>query len=250
MFFSYIISTAYNSNLIGFLTFLEKEEIPTTFKQLHDSPHYSITLYSFGGLEVELLKTSPNPVFQGIVKRMAWIKDLITCLHRAAKPGNACIAWNLAVEYARAKNSVADPSPNNLFMSDDSGGLAVGSIGFKKGSIYKETFSRFVGMAMNGFLVEYWREKFIRRVKENALRAAREKRGNKYIYDSHGVDDDGSPKTLNVASVMIVFLLIIGGFVISICVFLIEKSNLLQICTIIFISCSVRKISRPSVFFV
>lgn len=224
IYFSYVIGTAYNSNLVSFLTFLEKEKVPTSFEELYKSPYYHVVAHDVRGMEHELLQNSTSPVIKGIVKRMAWTRDIKSCLNFAAQSKKVCVVWLFVFQTAIAKLSATNPDLNSLMTTKDSGGVVYGGVGFKKGSIYQETFNRFVGMAGNGHLVDLWRELYMIKVKQESARRAKAEN----IFVRHQADNDGSAKPLNVSSLLIVLFLIFAGLAGSLGVFLIEKfSNIL-----------------------
>lgn len=226
LFFGIVMVTAYSSNLITSLTFLRSETVPLTFRELHEAPSYSVTFFSVGGMENELMRNSPTPFMKGIVKRMHITRNVMECLNAATHDKAACIGWSEYLQYAIAKNSGINTSLQNLFIpKTEPAGVVHGSVGFKKGSIFHETFSRYGGAASAGYLIEYWLDTFNLRVKAEAVREAK----NKGLLKSEVIDGlSDSPRPLNVGDLMIVFWVIFCGSFVAILGFIIETLSRLN----------------------
>lgn len=143
--FAYWIGTAYKSNLVTFLTFSEADKVPESFKELHDDPSYSVILHSAGGLELDLLRKSRNPVLAGIGAKMFLSKDVSTCLKSAITSRTACIGWEPFMTSAMGKDVKGEL--RSLFISKNWGSYIWSGSAFRKGSIFTDAFSRYVEIA-------------------------------------------------------------------------------------------------------
>lgn len=220
--FSYVIGTAYKSNLVTFLTFSGNQKIPTTYEELYESPEYSIILYSIGGMEIELIRTSPSHLMREIARRMTVTRNKLECLHAAAtRDKTVCIGWRGFILYAIAEKSTKDRHLESLYVSREPGGVAFGCVGFRKGSIFQETFSRYVGYAVGGHLTDRWKERFTQRVKLEVV-------ANATTNNFRQFHDDQHVKPLNISNLFIVFVVILVGCFLACIAFSLELTNFIR----------------------
>lgn len=220
IFFCYMIGQAYKANLVGYLTFTEKQVFPTTFAELHESPQYSIMLQSVGGLEMEIFRTSRNPVIKGIAKRMTLETNLRKCIVKAASiPNTVCISWNSALADAVAKYSSDYPQLQNLYVArDDTGGSAHGTIALRKNSIYVQTFIRYVGWARATFLSDMWFQMMLNKIEiEAKIRAKLSQKTVELL-----PEENNEGHALSKGDLFIVLFMITLGLSLSVVTFLSE----------------------------
>lgn len=233
--FAYLIGTAYKSNLVTFLTFEDPGTIPKTFKQLDENLRYSIMMHSVGGIETEMMQSSPNPVMQGISKRLLYTNNLLSCLKFAANEESACIAWRGYVVNKIAHNSALVPKLKMLHVGTQSSANVLGCLGLTKGSIFYETFNRYVGLSQGGNLGDFWKYSFIRRQGINALEEARKSEEFRRQEEAERRENaaEDSHRKLNAGDLLIVFVVIFGGIFVSLQAFFMEVVNnrVFNLCT-------------------
>lgn len=219
--FSYLIGTAYRSNLVSFLTFMEMEKVPDTFLKLYEDPSYSIILHSVGGLELDLLKNSKNSVFKGIGARMTMDPDAEACLEAAATSKSVCIAWLAFVISVMGEDT--DGKFKNIFIPKRWEAFCwVGSV-FRKGSIFTGTFSRYVEIMMASSLFNYWEDKTLRKIKsENRRRTEEKKRAAGTSEESSQESQPDTNHSLDVSDIFIVLVLSVGGNLLALLCFIRE----------------------------
>lgn len=195
------IGVAYKSNLVGYLTFPEKQVIPTTFHELNHHPEYSILLHSIGGLELEHLRNSPSPDIQGIVKRMTILNSAKPCIKAVAEQHlTACVAWKNAILTEMGLYKPPFLKRELLYISTEFASYADISFGMRKRSIYSAELNHFSGMFAANGLVYKWNELFVgeiqrKMVHEGKLRKHEETRDV----------DDGEAKPLKLINLLAVY---------------------------------------------
>lgn len=146
----------YKSNLVGYLTFPSKQEIPRNFRQLYDHKEFTINLMAFSRLELDILKSSPTYVFRGIVKRVKVTNSMETCLKSATNDHTACIIWKTIGTGEMMKYVSSFPPLKSLFISQDTATIVDVSGALKKHSIYYEIFNKYAGVAKESGLIDKW----------------------------------------------------------------------------------------------
>ncbi len=223
IFFCYMIGQAYKANLVGFLTFTEKQSIPTSFQDLHQNLKYQIILQTIGGMELELFRTSPSPVMKGIAGRMTLDKNILSCLLKAGENEmTICIAWKDSITTAIATYSNQYKQLKSLNIADKESGVEIHcSFATKKNSIFQETLIRYLGWARATSLIGYWRELVIREIEKEA------KKGNKGMNggDMRHYEQFSMERPLAKGDLFIVFFTIGIGVAVSISVFVGEFIN-------------------------
>ncbi|CAL8145276.1 unnamed protein product [Orchesella dallaii] len=219
--FSILIGTAYKSMLKSSLTFLQAPEVPSTFSELKTNPNYQLIMYSYGGAEVEIFRSSRSPIMRGIARRLKTTKDIGACVIAAAtEEETACITWKNWLVFEAAQNPGISKAP--LSISKDGGWMLYVSFGVRKESIFEVELSCFVGKAKAGGLMEKWDEDN-RRVMIAKRKRKREvgmtKNGDKDgcgIGEDKDKDDEDEPhEPLSVNDLKVVFYSLLIGFGVS-----------------------------------
>lgn len=153
--FAFVIGMFHKTNLVGFITFPEKQSIPRTFKQLHEHKEYTINLFSFSSAELHILNNSPSLIFKGIVSRLKVVKSLEDRVKSATKDKTACIMWKNIGVTEIMKQVVTTPALKSLFLSQDEAFAADLTSGIKRYSIYYETLNR-AGATRDAGLFSKW----------------------------------------------------------------------------------------------
>lgn len=152
---AFVIATVYKTNLVGYLTFPEKQPIPTNFKQLNEHNEYQVHLFTVS-IEVQMLKMSPSPVFQGLVKKLRTTGDVKDCVMKATRMKSACIMWGSVMQAAIMKNAPEHPEINELYETQESATYVDICVGVKKNSVYYEVLNRYTGYAREAGLIAKW----------------------------------------------------------------------------------------------
>ncbi|CAL8088283.1 unnamed protein product [Orchesella dallaii] len=215
--FCYVIGLVYKSNLVGYLTFTVKQNVPTTFNQLSSNLKYKIVLQTVGGIELYMITKSSSPVMQAIARRMSTDADIMSCLNTSSHETTACIAWSSAIAVALAKNSASQAKLRNLFIAKDSSGANHGSFAFRKDFIFQETMNKFFGATRVANLVEKWNRDYMRKAETKASNRAI----NAGTFAAKSNEDAGDKeRPLSIGDLVIVFLAVAGGWTFSFCYFI------------------------------
>lgn len=180
-----LVTTAYKSKLVSLLSFPILEDPPKTFKKLAIAePHeYKITLQYLRGAAFSLLKTSTNPTFQTIFKRMSLEEDAAKCFQNAiGTTHHVCISWDTIAEYAYNKN-LSDRYGNVPLTKapDTSCFIAIGLV-FEKRAVFKQKFDVVLSIAASMGLTEKWVQLDHEIVREERSEWERETNRTKPVY--------------------------------------------------------------------
>ncbi len=229
---AFVVGMFYKSNLVGYITFPEKQSIPRTFKQLYEHKDFKINLYSFSPAEMAILNASPSPIFKAIVKRINASESLETCLKSATKYRTVCIIWRSIGTTEIMKESATFPALNSLFFTQDEA-FAVGlTTALKKNSIYYETLNRYSGATYQAGLFMKWMKDEMAFEREKARNELKKKSFKKYE-ESKAVNSEvtehqetgmskHSQKPLKVEHLKAIAYGFLIGWVFSFIVFIIE----------------------------
>lgn len=114
-------------------------------------------MFTLGGMELELLRSSQSPVLKGIAKRVSTTYDLERCLKSATSPRVACISWKNIATSGIVRYIYDHPNLRHLYLAQDgSAGFADICSAMKKNSIYYGTLNRYAGHARDAGLVQKW----------------------------------------------------------------------------------------------
>ncbi len=182
---AFVIALFYKTNLVGYITFPEKQIIPRTFKQLHEHKEYAINLFAFGNIELDILNASPSPIFKGIVSRLKLMQSLESCVKSATKEHTACMFWKTIGTAEIMRHVLTFPDLKSLFYTQDAASAVDITSGLKKHSIYYETMNRYAMATKEAGLFSKW-------VKDQMLlerEMARDKLGKGKVKEETGEDD-------------------------------------------------------------
>ncbi|CAL8110776.1 unnamed protein product [Orchesella dallaii] len=158
LFFSLLITTSYRSKLVSFLAFPMVEEPPKTFSELAQSHHFEMALQYLRGAAHYLLRTSPNPVFQTIFKRMELEENDAKCFQRVIGKPFACISWDSVADFVTHKNLSDKYGKAPLVKAPDTTTfIAVGLI-YPKRSVFRLKFDKVIATSHALGLVNKWKE--------------------------------------------------------------------------------------------
>lgn len=229
--FSYLLGTAYKSNLVSFLTFLKGDPVPESFTELSENPTYFIILHSVGGHELRLLKDSRNPVFRKIGERIVQDRVAFNCLQTAAQSKTVCIGWQAFLVSAMGEDT--EEKLKHLFMPKNWGTWIWVGVAFRKGSIFRDVFDRYIEMVRGSHLLNHWKEMCIQNIKMENRKKAEKKRnqmGESLDEQPKSERDDKDRHVLNISDVFLVFVLSGVGILLA---FLCFVSELFQSCIIL-----------------
>lgn len=157
--FSILVTTAYRSKLVSLLSFPVLEEPPKTFRALAESPdnEYQITLQYLRGAAYTLIKTSTNPTFQTIFRRMELEENDAKCFQNAiGSSKHICISWDRIADYVNHKN-LSDRHGNvPLVKAPDTSCFIVVGLAFRKRAIFREKFDSVLSLATSMGLAGKW----------------------------------------------------------------------------------------------
>lgn len=154
--FGLIMSTAYRSKLTAFLAFPNVEPLPQTFEDLATSP-YGIGLQYIKGAAYQILKSSKNPTYVTIFKRMELEESDVKCFKRTLASKFACISWDSIADYAYHKNLTDKFGHAPVVKSPASTLFLTAGLIMEKRSILKSSFDHFIIWAMDTGMISKWR---------------------------------------------------------------------------------------------
>lgn len=207
--FSFLIGIAYKSDLLGRLTFPERPKFPKTFQELHEYPNYNVYFQSIGGIENELLRTSPNPAIKEIVKRFRVLENPQACLEQAGVGQGVCIGWYTVLLLGITRLESGNPNMKQIYMSPDQTFAVESAPALRKGSILQKSLSRLVGWAKDSGLTVKMMGDYYREEKHRSFENYKEGNGRGV---GRGRDDGEGAKPLNVSN----FVAINFAYVVSV----------------------------------
>lgn len=234
---SFVIGMVYKTNLVGYLTFPEKQSIPRTFKQLHEHKEYTVNLYSLSAIEMQILKASPSPIFQGLVKRAQITHDLEYCLISATKYKTACVTWGKVINTGIMKRMPAYPKMKKLFVTQDSAYSLDVCAAVKKNAIYFEIINRYGVYTKESGLIDKWvHDQMIleRDLTKEKLMKTRDRESKQKMLDDPALKMDGEEneskghrarkghKALKIDNLIAVAVAFSFGCIVSICCLVFE----------------------------
>jgi len=157
LFFALIISTAYRSKLVTSLLFPLEETIPTTFKELEAS-NYTIGLKYSKGTRYEFIKSSTNPVFMKIFKKMVLEPDNVKCFKRAIGTKFSCISWASMAEFVFHQNLSDQNGQVPLKIAPAMTYFQYVSMIFERRAGFRTNLDLVVGRAVNNGLIGKWKK--------------------------------------------------------------------------------------------
>lgn len=157
--FGLLITTSYRSKLVSFLAFPTVELPPDTFEELATSTRFEFALQYLRGAAYSLIKTSSNPTFQTIFRKMDLIENDAECFQKAI--GNthfSCISWDAIASYVYHKN-LSDRHGNvPLIKARDTTSFIVVGLTFRKRALFKQKFDSVLIVAHSMGLLVKWTE--------------------------------------------------------------------------------------------
>ncbi|CAL8070421.1 unnamed protein product [Orchesella dallaii] len=222
------ITMMYKGNLVGFLTFPDKQIIPKTFHQLSERIDYNVYLHTIGGLELERFKSSPSPTIKGLMKRLIVYKDSRKCILKATQQRTACIAWSNFFLTGLAKYMPPYRKKEMLYVATEPIGTVEICFGVRKGSIYIDAFNYYSSIFVHCGLMQKWRLDIIKLEQRKLIEEDNESNHDAKRSSDGGNDDDDERRPLGSKNLLAVYTLFIFGCVISSIVYVYDEVTLLS----------------------
>ncbi|CAL8094437.1 unnamed protein product [Orchesella dallaii] len=156
--FALLITTAYRSKLVSFLAFPMVEYPPTTFESLAYSTKFEMALQYLRGAAYSLLKTSTNPTFQTIYRKMGLEENDARCFQRAIGKHFACISWDAIANFVYHRNLSDKFGRTPLIKAPDTTSFIVVGLIFEKRAIFRTKFNQVISRSHDTGLMGKWRE--------------------------------------------------------------------------------------------
>lgn len=228
-----ITGTAYRTVMISFLTFPSYPEVPQTFAELAIREDYKTMLFTTGAVETQFFQENTSPTIQAINKRLIFIgtRNERDCHYGALFHDKAvCISWHPDTEYHFLEAGVVNR--NNLekkpfLTSKDAALFTSVTIPFQKDSIYSDSFAPIMLGFFESGIYWKWMKELTIFFKRNAVKKSKEllsdsEYGKEYEKGLRRIEesDIGGERPLQVENLVVVFLVLCGGLVLStVCLF-------------------------------
>ncbi len=211
--------------LVTFLTVTEKLIMPNTLQELYDSK-YSVILWQVagGGMEMEIFRTTQNPIVKSIRKDMKTDNDIRKCLNAAAKGASACIGWKSALESAISTFSPVQSTLNSLQAGREAVTDVNIVVGMKKGSIFLESVNRHILEVRSAYLEGKWKRDYYSQLRRKSHQDHTNTIESTLKFDVNRTGSVESEELVSKFSLVfnIVYLVISFGCLISLSCFLLE----------------------------
>ena len=225
LFFSLIMGTAYESNLVSYLTFPDEDPVPRNYDELAAMSDFRINFMSLGGAGVSFFKDTKQPKFVTIRKRYHIATDHLQCMKDAAfQKKTVCMAWNLVGVILIAKNLTFVRGFESLITSHDSALILYSGLAFPKCSKYLVEFDAILGRLRDGGhmmkwlndLLEYRMTEGIDWLKQNKQQSMISKELSRISVKQDSV------KPFRFANVAVAFFILLVGVVMAISGYMVE----------------------------
>jgi hypothetical protein len=212
--FTLVTTTAYRSKLVTSIAFPLLEETPKTFEQLSDS-NYKIALYYLHGAAYNLLKTSPNPTYGKIFKRMELEEDDVKCYQRAIGEKTVCISWVKVAEFVYRRNLSDRYGRVPLRRAADTTCFLSTGIVMERRAIFQSSFNSLIFHATDTGLLDRWTKTDLEFVHEQRRSWEKESNatGNDYSVEV-------TTNALKNRHFRASYYLLVAGSLISLCIFI------------------------------
>jgi hypothetical protein len=150
-----VISTAYKSKMVSFMTFPVLSEVPNSFEQLAKSK-FKIDFHYFGNVGYSLFKTSKSPTFVKIYEKMYREPNPLECLGRTAKEKSACIIFIITFEELKHRNFSDRTGASPLKFQPYRGVMFPAGVVNEHKSKLQANFKWILGTAMEMGLMRFW----------------------------------------------------------------------------------------------
>lgn len=211
--------------LVTFLTVTEKLIMPNTLQELYDSK-YAVILWQVagGGMEMEIFRTTQNPIVKGIRNYMKTDNDIRKCLNAAAKGAAACIGWKSALESAISTYAPVQSTLNDLQAGRESVTDVNIVVGMRKASIFLENVNRHILEVRSAYLEWKWERDYYSQLRRKSHQDLTNTTESTTTLDVNRTGSIESEEVLSKFSLVfnIVYLVISFGCLISVSCFLFE----------------------------
>ncbi|CAG7687942.1 unnamed protein product [Allacma fusca] len=232
LFFSVVINTYYNSNLLVYLTFPKPENLPGTVEQLLDRPEFKIMTWQIpGGFTDTFLKSSGSVVLTALRKRLEQKQSDFNCIRDSIlQEKTTCVATNVRVETVIATNFTVRSHFNPLVKSES---ILTSSacMALRKHSRYFSFFRTVMGWLKDSGMVSKWYDVAIAVLRQRGqLWLKTQEHTDAYAYRILRAQADNfhgnGVKALQVGNLRVAFVAWLGGLILGVFVIGLEFMNL------------------------
>ena len=221
------LTNFYKSDFIAYVTLPKKEKIPETFKELSQNPDYTIKFMYLNAAGTVFFNRTTNPMYISFRKRFIWEKNKLRCLESASfDPKTACIGFEMINAVQTSKNLTLRKEFLPYRYSKDSALTLIMNTGFTKGSKYVDSFSQIVGYLRDTGNIKKWKSEAydIRRLEGAEWLKSKEGQRMKHKLKDHlRAQNESGVLALGIKNIFCGLLLFLGGIIISLIGFLVEK---------------------------
>ena len=218
LFSSMTVVTFYKSDFVAYLTFPEKEMIPSTFTELSENPSYNIQFMFLNAAGTVFFNRTRNPTYMKLRERFLWRKDKLKCLESAVFDSKTvCVAFDIIIAPVMARNMTLRRHIDPYKRSKDTAFSLVTNMAFPKGSKFAASFSQIVGFLRDTGNIWKWKnDAYDARRTEGSLWLNSEgsemrKRLNDLIRDQ----EDGTLEPLRVANIVAGIVELVAGLLVA-----------------------------------
>jgi len=151
-----VLSTAYRSKMVSFMTFPVLSKVPQDFEQLAKDSKFKIDFHYFGNVGFVLFTTSKAPSFVAIAKKMNLEPDPLKCLERSAKTKSACIIFIITFEELKHRNFSDQRGHSPLKFQPYTGFMFPAGIVNDHKSKLQGSFYTLLSSSMEMGLMQFW----------------------------------------------------------------------------------------------
>jgi len=215
-----IITTAYLSKLVGFLTFPQLEKVPETPEELVES-QYRWGLTYFGGVLYTLIKGSKLKVYEEVLSKMELRPDIIGCLSQTLEKKYICISYEIISRFYL--NSRTDIKQNPFTYSKNTFVTIPVGIVMEKRAVFGPNLKSAVRSSDTSGLYSFWEKLDFRKVRQSIL--AKKKRDRKVNLEKpdEQQSNEEDNRSLTLPHMRGAFTIFFTGLILAWTVFIFEK---------------------------
>jgi len=212
-----IITTAYLSKLIGFLTFPQLEKVPETAEELVESK-YKWGLTYLGGALYSLIKGTKIKAYENLVSKMELRSDTLGCLQQTLDSKYICISYEIITQfYMKGRTDIKQNPftyPNYPFVT-----IPVGIV-MEKRAVFGPSLKAAVRSSDAAGLNSFWEEHDVREVRQAVVKLAANPKPDLVKQDDNTTEDK---RSLTVQHLRGAFTAFVAGLLVAQIVFILEK---------------------------
>jgi hypothetical protein len=214
--FAMVTSTAYRAKLVSAIAFPVTQEIPETFHDLAFSD-FGIGLNYLRGAAYSTFKSSTDPVYSTIFRKLELYPDEVECLTKASAERYSCILHEGIAEYANARNMSDVYGRNPMVYSKDVTLLFPVGVIMEKRALYLKNFDRIIHPAVDSGLVDAWTKLDLANVRKMRWKYEQSIQKPKPIFE-----DEHGPTELELEHFYGALAILILGIICSVILFIYE----------------------------